>query len=164
MSYVISKPRDMSGYDVHRVVAGVTGGVSAVYVDDGDQVVINTPAKVELPVRPERKFSSGDVVAFKLKACVGKKIQGRHIYFDLRDIESRRKWINRHAEMFGFSLVTVYIKSAKELVQKTNREFYVDSTTFVGVLQVLDEVKFSRAVSGGVGNKARAFGFGFLSI
>ena len=44
------------------------------------------------------------------------------------------------------------------------RRFTVDQTDFTGVLTVTDAEKFNAAVANGIGNKARAFGFGLLII
>ena len=151
MTSVFEKPEQVSGYALHRTVTALAGGEHVVYRDDGASVAIRT----EAPIAP-------DVRLFTLKACVGKKNKGRHVYFANGDWRARRAWLDTQAAQNGFEIITVHITDKREVIGKAN-PFSVDSTTFTGALKVTNQEKFSAALNRGIG-KCRTFGFGFLTI
>lgn len=154
MDYQISKPKDIAGYENHRLVAGLTDGKPVQFADQGEQLLIRTDASI-----------SGEVIGFKLKACVGVKVNGKHRYFPTSDRSSRHDWLNRKAAQNGFEVLTVYISGGMQRIKAHDgRNFTVDSTEFIGALRITDKQKFDHCIKHGIGNKAKAFGFGLLSI
>lgn len=151
MTSVFQKPEEVSGYALHRTVAALADGEQVIYRDDGAAVAIRTEAPIATDVR-----------LFTLKACVGKKRNGKHIYFAHGDWRARRAWLDKQAAQNGFEVITVHITDKREVIDKAN-PFTVDSTRFTGALKVTDPKKFSAALNRGIG-KCRTFGFGFLTI
>lgn len=154
MEHTITKPKSLQGYEVHRMVAGLTGGEAALHLDRGESLIIRTDAP--LP--------AGRLVGFSLRACVSIKNNGHHRYFPLKDYKSRYAWLTHKGIQHGFELITAYSYSKKFTVKKPARSFTVDDTMFTGVLKVTDEDKFNSCLLSGIGNNARSFGFGMLVV
>lgn len=154
MDYTITKPPMVEGYSTHRIVAGLLGGAPALYVDGGKDLTIRTDVAVP----------SGHVLGFSLRACVSVKNKGRHRYFPTDDWRSRRAWLERKGLQHGFEVITVHCTAEHFVVEKRAGKFTIDDTQFTGVLKVVDREKFEAALRSGVGNTARAFGFGMLVI
>ena len=154
MEATISKPLDITGRDTHRIVAGLTKGKPAQFADLGDAVVIRA---ADIP-------AGGVIHGFKLRACCGTKVQGRHRYWPIQDWRSRKEWMDKRAEQHGFEILSVHVDARMAKIEKNGRTFSVDDTTFIGFLRVTDSLKFDAALAGGIGNKAKAYGFGMLRI
>jgi hypothetical protein len=164
IDYLIPKPTTVRGYALHRMAEGLTGGSRPLFTDCGDHLVVRTDRKLDAPQRPLREVNRGDIVGFELRACVGKKIKGRHVYFHTSDWRSRHEWLSRQGQRHGFEVITVYCAADIATVTKGERQFTLDQTDFTGVLTVVDEALFRQAMVTGIGSKGRAFGFGMINI
>lgn len=164
MDFVMQKPATVRGYALHRIAAGLADGEKVLFADCGDHVLLRTGKSLEAEQRPVRSITSGEIIGFELRACVGKKVKGKHYYFRLSDWRSRHDWLERQGAAHGFTLITVHCTAQMQIVSAGERKFTVDQTDFVGVLKVTDAERFNNAVANGVGNKAKAFGFGMLVI
>lgn len=152
----VSKPPELTGYASHRLVAGLAG--QAQYVDNGDHLLIRRE-----PTKSDAEL--GSIVGFTLKACVSVKVRGRHRYFPISDWRSRHEWLGRQGERNGFEVLTVHAEAGMQRIKSHDgRDFTVDATRFVGALKVTDLEKFNQALAKGIGNNAKAFGFGMLSL
>jgi CRISPR-associated protein Cas6/Cse3/CasE subtype I-E len=154
MDYTITKPPSLDGYPVHRMVAGLVADAPSQHVDAGQTLTIRTDAPMP----------SGHIVGFSLRACVSVKNKGRHRYFPTSDWRSRHAWLARKGLQHGFEVITVHCTAKHFVVEKRPTTFTIDDTQFTGVLKVIDQEKFSAALRSGIGNTARAFGFGMLVI
>ena len=165
LDHSIPKPPSVQGYALHRLVQGLTAGESPLFVDMGDRVLVRTAKPLTETGAPPRRARTGEIVAFELRACVSRKVRGRHIYYPPADWRSRHDWLRRRGERLGFEPLTLHCRAAPMTVGKAGaRAFKVDRTDFTGVLRVTDEAAFAQAVSGGVGATARTFGFGMLVL
>jgi hypothetical protein len=162
--YVLAKPPTAGGYALHRMVAGIAGGAPALFADRGDHIVVRTAKQIDAVQRPIRAVRMGDVVAFELRASCGTKRKGRHSYWPIADWKSRHDWLDRQGVRHGFTLITVHCSADMQLIEKTGAKFTIDKTDFVGVLKVTDSDLFGKALTGGIGGKAKAFGFGMIQI
>lgn len=162
--FVLHKPPTIRGYALHRMAAGVADGDKVLFADCGDRLLLRTDKPLAAEQQPLRSVSPGDIIGFELRACVGKKVKGKHRYFPTADWRSRHQWLERQGELHGFSIVTVHCTAAMLAVKAGERQFTVDQTDFTGVLKVTDVERFNHAVANGIGNKAKAFGFGMLLI
>ena len=52
----------------------------------------------------------------------------------------------------------------RKITDGGSRSFQIDHTDFAGILKVIDEQKFKKAMEIGVGSTARAFGYGMLIL
>lgn len=165
LDHVIPKPPTLKGYDLHRLVQELTEGESPLFSDMGDTLIVRTEKPITDKGTPLRSISTGDIVGFELRACVSRKIKGRHIYYPVADWRSRHGWLKKQGERHGFEPLSVncHVSQAK-VDDGKHRSFTVDQTDFVGVLRVTDISKFNAAVANGIGSTAKAFGFGMLVI
>ena len=154
MDYTITKPASLAGYPVHRMVAGLVADAPALHVDAGPTLTIRTDAPMP----------RGPILGFSLRACVSVKNKGRHRYFPTSDWRSRHAWLARKGLQHGFEIITVHCTASHFVVEKRPSTFTIDATQFTGVLKVVDPEKFAVALRSGVGNTARAFGFGMLLV
>lgn len=164
MDFVISKPPTVRGYALHRIAAGLVGEEKVLFADCGDHILLRTDKALDAEQRVMRSINTGDIIGFELRACVGKKVKGKHHYFHTSDWRSRHEWLAQQGEQHGFTLITVHCTAEMLAVNAGERKFTVDQTDFVGVLKVTDVERFKQAVSTGIGSKAKAFGFGMLVI
>lgn len=164
MDFVMQKPASMRGYALHRVAAGLVDGEKVLFADCGDHLLLRTEKQLDVEQRSLRTITLGGIIGFELRACVGKKVKGKHRYFSISDWRSRHDWLKRQGEVLGFSIITVHCTAEMQTVSAGERQFTVDQTDFTGVLKVTDVKRFNNAVANGVGNKAKAFGFGMLVI
>lgn len=163
--HTIPKPPSLDGYGLHRLVQGLTGGDSPLFVDMGDRVVVRTTKPITDAGTPPRTAAAGEIVGFELRACVARKVRGRHLYYPLADWRSRHAWLRKQGARHGFEPLTIHCRAAQAGIDKGGgRAFTVDRTDFVGVLRVTDAARFARAVAHGVGATAKAFGFGMLVV
>ncbi|MCK9382106.1 MAG: type I-E CRISPR-associated protein Cas6/Cse3/CasE [Sulfuritalea sp.] len=164
MDYAMQKPPSVRGYALHRIAAGLADGEKVLFADCGDHLLLRTSKPLDVDRRKVRTITAGDIVGFELRACVGKKVKGKHRYFHSSDWRSRHDWLERQGEAHGFGIITLHCTTQLQTVKAGDREFTVDQTDFTGVLKVTDAERFNSAVANGVGNKAKAFGFGMLVI
>ena len=164
MDFVMKKPPTVRGYALHRIAAGLADGEKVLFADCGDHVLLRTNKPLDVDPRSVRTVALGDIIGFELRACVGKKVKGKHQYFRTSDWRSRHAWLERQGNAHGFAIITVHCTAAMQVVKAGDRQFTVDQTDFTGVLKVTDVEQFNEAVAHGVGNKAKAFGFGMLVI
>ena len=165
LDHVISKPKTIGGYGLHQLVQGLTDGESPLFVDMGDKFIVRTVKTITETGTPPRSVADKDVIGFELRACVSKKLKGKHIYYPTSDWASRHNWLKRQGEKYGFEPLTLNCRSnLAKITDGKGRKFTVDQTDFVGVLKVLDALAFQKAVGQGVGSTAKAFGFGMLII
>lgn len=164
MDFVMQKPPSVRGYALHRIAAGLVDGEKVLFADCGDHMLLRTGKPLEVDQRPVRTIAAGDIVGFELRACVGKKVKGKHRYFRTSDWRSRHEWLEQRGAAHGFAIITVNCTAEMLTVATGDRRFTVDQTDFTGVLKVTDVERFNNAVANGVGNKAKAFGFGMLVI
>ena len=85
-------------------------------------------------------------------------------YFPSADWRSRHSWLERKGVQHGFEVITVHCSAKHLVIEKQSGHFSVDDTLFTGVLKVVDYDKYNAALLSGIGNTARAFGFGMLVI
>lgn len=154
MDYTITKPPQVQGYATHRMVAGLLEGASGLHHDAGDTLTIRTDTP--LPI--------GHIAGFTLRACVSVKNNGRHRYFPTTDWRSRHAWLERKGIQHGFEIITVHCTARHYVVDKPPKKFTIDDTQFTGVLKIVEPEKFALALQNGIGNTARAFGFGMLIL
>ena len=154
MDHTITKPARVEGYAVHRMVAALVDDAPALHLDAGDTLTIRTDAP--LP--------SVHIVGFSLRACVSVNNKGRHRYFPSADWRSRHSWLERKGVQHGFEVITVHCSAKHLVIEKQSGQFSVDDTLFTGVLKVVDYDKYNATLLSGIGNTARAFGFGMLVI
>jgi hypothetical protein len=165
LDHVIPKPPSIRGYELHQLVQGLTDGKSPLFADMGDNIIIRTEMPITDKGVPPRAFVIDDIIGFELRACVSKKIKGRHVYYPMSDWRSRHKWLQYRGELSGFEPLTMNSHAAQAKIDDgKGRSFTVDQTDFVGVLRVTDSDLFEKAVANGVGSTAKAFGFGMLVI
>lgn len=164
MDFVLQKPPTLRGYALHRMAAGIAKGSKVLFADCGDHLLLRSTSPLEATPRPSRKIHTGDIIGFELRACVGKKVKGRHRYFNTADWRSRHEWLNQQGETHGFAIITVHCTAAMARIEAGQRSFTIDQTDFTGVLKVTDQARFANALANGIGNTARAFGFGMLII
>ena len=165
LDHVIPKPPTLKGYDLHRLVQSLTEGDSPLFVDMGDKLIVRTKKPITDEGAPPRPVRSGEIVGFELRACVAKKIKGRHLYLPTSDWRGRHAWLRKKGERHGFEPLAINCQSSPAKIDDGNgRKFTVDQTDFVGVLRVTDKNLFETALANGVGSTARTFGFGMLIL
>jgi hypothetical protein len=163
--FVIKKPRSLSGYPIHRAVAALAQGAPHLWRDNGDTVIIRTAAPLAAEGIDLPEIKLGELRLFNLRACVGSKIRGRHVYPQKGDSKVRQAWLAKQAERHGFDVISVHCTSEiARVLDQTGRDFTLDSTDFTGVLKVTDGAAFENALRTGIGSKGKAFGFSLLSI
>ncbi|MDO8311995.1 MAG: type I-E CRISPR-associated protein Cas6/Cse3/CasE [Sideroxyarcus sp.] len=164
MDFIMQKPASLRGYALHRIAAGLVHSEKVLFADCGEHLLLRTDKQLDVTQCPLRILAPGDIIGFELRACVGKKVKGRHIYFRTTDWRSRHEWLERQGDAHGFAIITMHCTALMLPVSAGDRQFTVDQTDFTGVLKVTDVERFNNVLANGVGNKARAFGFGMLVI
>ena len=165
LEYSLNKPAMVQGYPLHRLVMGLTDGQPALFVDAGQELLIRTSVELDAPSKEVMPFAEGDITAFELRACCGKKRKGKNIYFERKDWRSRHDWLKRRGEQLGFEPLTIHCTSDIATIDSgRSRSFRVDQTDFVGVLKVTDTQMFQKALACGVGSVAKTYGFGMLIV
>src|SRR4051812_19213797 len=92
---VVSKPPAMGGYSVHRVVEALTDGGKPLFVDRGDHFVIRAAKALSETATAVAAPAAGTVLAFELRACVSRKVKGKHRYLPLNEWRGRHEWLRR---------------------------------------------------------------------
>jgi hypothetical protein len=165
LDHVIPKPPTLKGYQLHQLVQGLTDGEGPLFADMGDKLIIRTEKPITDSGVPPRAVALGDIVGFELRACVSKKIKGRHVYYPTRDWRSRHDWLRHRGESGGFEPLTMNCHTSQDKIDDgKGRNFTVDRTDFVGVLRVTNSDNFKKSIANGIGSTAKAFGFGLLII
>jgi len=165
MNHIIPKPKLLTGYTLHRMVAELAKGQHALYCDNGDHLLVRTARPITPSPAPVVTPASGSVIAFHLKACVADRKGGRNIYPEIGDWRARRAWLEQQGGKCGFEVIAVHVDGGRQDVVASNgRKFWIDATRFAGVLKVIDEEQFATALARGVGRVGKAFGMGLLDI
>ena len=163
--FTVKKPRAVVGYPIHRAVAALAKGAPHHWRDNGDTVTIRTTAPLEPDGAALPEVKPGELRLFNLRACVNRKVKGKHIYPARGDTKTRHDWLARQGQRHGFEVVTVHCSSnVATIADQAGRRFTLDATDFTGVLKVIDIVAFDKALCDGVGSTGRAFGFSLLAI
>lgn len=165
LEYRLNKPAVVRGYPLHRLVMGLTDGQPVLFADAGQDVLIRTSVALDAPGKEVMQLNHGDLTAFELRACCGRKRKGKNIYFPLKDWRSRHDWLRRKGEQLGFEPLTIHCTSHIATIDNDRgRIFRIDQTDFVGVLKVTDGELFQGALRDGVGSVAKTYGFGMLIV
>jgi hypothetical protein len=106
LDHIIPKPPSLRGYDLHRLVQGLTDGASPLFVDMGENLIVRTENSITDKGTRPRETANGDIVGFELRACVSRKLKGRHVYYPTPDWRSRHAWLHRQGERHGFEPLT----------------------------------------------------------
>jgi hypothetical protein len=163
--HVIPKPETIVGYKLHQLVEGLTEGDAPLFLDRGKSLLIRTEKKITETGTAVEIPSGSSIIGFELRACVSKKVKGKHRYFPVSNYQIRHGWLRTKGEQFGFEPLTVTCScEMKKLTDGGSRSFQIDHTDFAGILKVFDEQKFKKAMETGVGSTARAFGYGMLIL
>jgi hypothetical protein len=163
--FTVQKPRSVGGYPVHRAVAALTHGAPHTWRDNGDTLTIRTAAPLAAEGADLPHVPRGELRMFSLRACVGSKVRGRHVYLPRGDYQARQAWLGKQGLRHGFEVVAVHCTSdMARVADQAGRDFRLDATDFTGVLKVTDTTAFYNALCVGVGSTGRAFGFSLLSI
>lgn len=165
INHRISKPEKIVGYQLHRMVAELVDGSPALFVDNGDHLLIRTN-KLITNSGSELVIPKLDaVVVFELKACVATRISGKNIYPEIHDWRVRREWLEAEGVKAGFEVMAAHVTGERQdVVASGGRKFWIDATRFTGVLKVVERDKFSNALTNGIGRVGKAFGMGMLII
>lgn len=159
MDTVIDKPARIRGYALHRIVEQHQQGVPALWSDEGSQLRIR-PKTANAPV-----YEAGKLLGFTVTACVSFKCHGKHRYLPLDDWRGRKVWLERKAEKHGFQIVGVHVEPKMQKVESHDgRKFRLDASDFTGLLRVTDSLKFSKALTDGIGVVGKAFGLNLLVV
>jgi len=165
LDHSISKPASVQGYDVHRMVSGLTKDEKTLFADLGERILIRCESPITSDGAPLRHVDRGDVIGFELRACVSKKNNGKHVYFPEADWRRRHEWLRQKGTKHGFSPLTLHCKASRaKLDNGRGNIFTVDQTDFVGVLRVTDKELFENVLAKGIGSTAKTYGFGMLII
>ena len=165
IDHTIPKPNRLAGYELHRMVAELTTGASALFVDQGDHLVVRTDKPVTPGGKHVRIPEKGTVIGFELRASVAIRRGGRNIYPATNDWRFRRTWLEAEGEKLGFEIVALHVVAGRQdVVVNGGRKFWIDATQFTGVLKFVDASKFSLALANGIGRVGKAFGMGMLVI
>lgn len=163
--FTIRKPGSVSGYPIHRAVAALTQGAPHIWRDNGETLTIRTAATLDAAGKDLPEVQLGELRLFNLRACVGSKVRGRHIYPARGDHAARQAWLGKQGLRHGFEVVAVHCTSGiARVADQAGRNFTLDATDFTGVLKVIDAAAFHAALRAGVGSTGKAFGFSLLSI
>lgn len=163
--FTVKKPRSISGYPIHRAVAALAKGAPHLWRDNGETLTIRTDAPLDAEGTDLPEVQVGELRMFSLRACVGSKVRGRHVYPPRGDHAARQAWLGKQGQRHGFDVVAVHCTSdVATVADQAGRNFTLDATDFTGVLKVTDPAAFRTALCTGVGATGRAFGFSLLSI
>jgi CRISPR-associated protein Cas6/Cse3/CasE subtype I-E len=150
----ITKPASVGAYAAHRIVADITGGAPAQFVDNGTTLTVRTDAPVP----------TGTLMGFTLRASCGVKVKGLHRYFAQGDHAARKGWLERKGALHGFEVVACHVTSKSVAIERKGRKFTMDQSDFTGVLKVTDAKALVAALQNGIGGAGKAFGFGMLVV
>ena len=165
LDHVIPKPERINGYSLHRMVAELVAGSPALFCDNGDHILIRTDKAITNSPKSVTAPAAGDVIAFQLRACVADRKGGRNLYPEIGDWRARRAWLEAQGQKEGFEVLAVHVDGDRQTVTTGGeRKFWIDATSFTGVLKVTNAVKFSSALAAGIGRVCKAFGMGMLII
>jgi len=165
IDHKIPKPSRIAGYELHRMVAELAAGSSALFVDQGDHLIVRTDKSITTNGKAVQIPENDAVIGFELRASVASRKGGRNVYPEINDWRYRRTWLEAEGQKFGFELLALHVSGDRQVVvAKGGRKFWIDATQFTGVLKVLDSSKFSLALANGIGRVGKAFGMGMVVI
>lgn len=117
------------------------------------------------------KFEPGRMFNFDIVLSPNKKMinpdgkNSRRVYIANR--EARQEWLERKAEQSGFKIEWIREESTTEILGNHCKEkggrMTILSTQYKGLLQVVDQEKFTFAFRGGIG-PGKAYGLGMLML
>jgi len=67
-------------------------------------------------------------------------------------------------EKLGFEVLTVNCTARRVKINKQAKQFNIDQTDFTGILRVIDQSEFQKAITRGVGSVGKAFGHSMLIL
>lgn len=149
----INKPRHLTDHSLHRVVSGAAEGKA--WFDNGAQVILPDPV---------RTFELGEILAGTMRACVSKKVKGKHRYFHTSDWRARHQWLAQKGQIHGFEVMSAHCSASQKHIKKNTGVISIDQTDFVFVIKVTDPEKFRNAYSNGVSSTAKTYGFNFINV
>ena len=165
LDHSIPKPPSLEGYKVHQLVQGLTDGEAPLFLDRGHSLIVRTTKPITQTGSTLREVHLDAVIGFELRACVSKKIKGKHKYFAVSDYKARHDWLRTKAKQQGFETLTMTCTTTMlKISDSKKRSFVVDQTDFAGGLKVTNVDEFNEALKNGIGSTAKAFGFGLLVI
>ena len=165
IDHIIPKPKQISGYSTHRMVADLLDGAQGLFVDNGDHLIIRCDKKITELGKVVETQTLGSIIGFELKACAAQRKGGKNIYPEAGDWRTRRSWLESEGQKNGFEILALHVSGSRQtIISKNGRKFWIDSTLFTGVLKVVDEKKFNLSLVKGVGRVGKAFGMGLLVI
>ena len=157
MDTLISKPIQMQGYALHRLVAQHQNGVPALWRDEGDVVRIR-PRDARPPT-----YVTEQLLGFVTVACVA--FGRKHRYLPLADWRGRKAWLEAQGVKHGFSVVGVHVEAGMQTVTTHDgRNFTIDATQFTGLLRTTNIPQFNDGLLNGIGKVGKAFGLNLLVV
>jgi CRISPR associated protein len=165
IDHIIPKPKQISGYSTHRMVADLLDGAPGLFVDNGDHLVIRSDKKITEFGKAVKTPALGSIIGFELKACAAQRKGGKNIYPEIGDWRTRRSWLETEGKKNGFEILALHVSGSRQIIiSNGGRKFWIDSTLFTGILKVVDQKNFNLALVKGVGRVGKAFGMGLLVI
>ncbi len=157
MDTLISKPNQLRGYALHRLVAQHQNGQPALWRDEGEAVRIR-PRDAAQPA-----YMTDQLLGFVTLACVS--FGRNHRYLPLADWRGRKAWLEAQGVKHGFTVVGVHVEGGMQTVSTHDgRNFTIDATQFTGLLRVTNPQQFDACLSHGVGKVGKAFGLNLLVV
>jgi hypothetical protein len=162
--YLFGLPMGLDTYGLHQFVA---------HVAEGDARPLWRMEEGALRVRSSLPLGEGQPVAevgpglylFDLVAAVCRRDASHRImYPPSGDRPTREEWLHRQGVRHGFDVLSVRIRSRKDLIDRGPRSFALDDSHFLGVLRVNDPAKFNAALRQGIGRVGKAFGRGLMTV
>ncbi len=165
LDYTIPKPPTLIGYQLHQLVKGLTKEETPLFTDMGNRLIVRSEKHISEEGQQTRPINDGEIMGFELRACVSKKLKGKHIYYPLSNWRVRHEWLAKKGEQFGFQPLTINCHATRANINDgKRRKFSIDQTDFVGILKITNAETFKLALEKGIGSTAKAFGFGMLII
>ena len=157
MDTLISKPIQLRGYALHRLVAQHQNGMPALWRDEGDVVRIR-PCDACPPT-----YAAEQLLGFVTLACVS--FGRKHRYLPLTDWRGRKAWLEAQGSKYGFKVVGVHVEGGMQSVTTHDgRNFTIDATQFSGLLRVTNPAQFTVGLLKGIGKVGKAFGLNLLVV
>lgn len=157
MDVVISKPRELEGYTLHRAVAEMNEGRPALWLDQGNTLRIRQQGEPVL-------YPAGTLLGFTTTACVTVKRDGRKVYLPKNDWQGRRRWLEGKGRRNGFEVIACHLKPGFRNVEKNGKAFAIDATEFTGLIKVTDSEKFAGVLGRGLGATGKFYGLNMLIV
>lgn len=181
-----SSPREAFGV-LHRLDLDPAGRAPTLLVQSAaapDWGRLGSAAAWSAAGRPDVKditgayaaLAAGDRLRFRLRANPTRRVNASHAgddklagkRVDLRDEESRLKWLARKGSQHGFVILAAEVRPGSPGNRDWGRPaggapVRFGAALFEGVLEVADAAAFRATLRDGIGS-GKAFGFGLLSV